>query len=274
MHRSVSRLILLSSLLVALVAGRLVAVKGYRMWLLSRDYPPAPKGMILIPPGEFLMGSDRPEASPDERPLRRRFLPAYYIDRHEVTHREYAAFRRDHRFAEEVAHRPVTGLLKADAEAYARFVGKRLPTGAEWEKAARGTDGRRFPWGNTFEPGRANVRPRNVTWVDGVLCAETVEAGVGTNRVLLTIQPVGSFPEGASPYGVEDMCGNVWEWVADEWQDRNALGFRSGYARGVLRGGAYAYPPHLSHASYQAFESLETTCNDVGFRCVQDVAGK
>jgi len=270
--RVVPWLVLVTGLLLAGAAGRALWLSWHHMRLMAMEVAPPPPGMVLVPAGWFLKGSDDPEANPDERPLRRCFLPAYYIDRHEVTHREYRAFRKDQAFPEQDADRPVTGLLKSEAEAYARFVGKRLPTAAEWEKAARGTDGRRYPWGDEYETGRANVRPENVTWVDGVLCARVVEAKAGTNLVLLQVEPVGSYPAGASPCGAEDMSGNVWEWVADEWRDANALGFRTGFPRGILRGGGYAYSPRHARTSYQAFESLESTCNDVGFRCARDAA--
>src|SRR5439155_16521253 len=83
--------------------------------------------------------------------------------------------------------------------------------------------------------------------------------------------PGGSFPNGASPYGCQDMAGNVWEWVGDVWMDKNAFGMRArSEARGIIRGGAYRYSPRQARTSYQGFEALVATCHDVGFRCSMD----
>ena len=116
----------------------------------AQEYEAPPPGMILVPAGEFFMGSNDSEAEPDERPLRRVFLPAFYIDRFEVTNRRYQEVKKDHRFPAGEEELPVTLVLKREAEEYGRLTGKRLPTNAEWEKAARGTDGRTYPWGDSF----------------------------------------------------------------------------------------------------------------------------
>ena len=108
----------------------------------------------------FVCASDEAQAESDEKPRRRVFLPAFYIDVFEVTNRRYREFRKEHTFPGGEEDLPVTFIFKPDAEAYCRFVGARLPTNEEWEKAARGTDGRIYPWGNVFQSTNANINPR------------------------------------------------------------------------------------------------------------------
>ena len=226
--------------------------RRYQRHLQEAQYAPPPPGMVFVPAGEFLMGSDDPMAEPDERPLRKVFLPAVFIDRFEVTNRRYKEFKKDHQYPAGEDDLPASLVFKSDAEAYCQWAGKRLPTSAEWEKAARGTDGRRYPWGNEFSAERCNVKNGNDGSADGPV-------------------KVGSFPTGASPYGVEDMSGNVWEWVKDPWHGPSLFGFSSGAEpRGILRGGAHGYSSFQARTSYQGFEGLEATCHDVGFRCVME----
>jgi formylglycine-generating enzyme required for sulfatase activity len=239
----------------------------HRARLSAQEYEPAPSGMVFVPSGEFLMGSNDPTADPDERPLRNVFVPAFYIDRFEVTNRRYKEFKKDHRYPTDEDDLPVTFVLKRDAEAFCRWAGKRLPTDAEWEKAARGTDGRMYPWGNRFDAEMANIKLRTARMGTNTLtCTLVLSEGASRGK-----RHVGSFPEGASPYGCEDMAGNVWEWVADAWVDnRGFLGNRRDEGRGILRGGAYNYSPLQARASHRGFESLNATCHDVGFRCAMD----
>jgi formylglycine-generating enzyme required for sulfatase activity len=198
--------------------------------------------LVYVPEGEFLMGSEDDDAWDDEKPQRLVYLDAFWIYQHPVTNTQFAAFvdASGHQtMAEEtgwawvwdgrnwmqtegatwgapegpgssLAERgdhPVVQVSWFDATAYCQWAGGRLPTEAEWEKAARGTDGRRFPWGDDPVAGdRANFCDVNcpMNWAD-----ESRDDGyAGTS-------PVGSYPAGASPYGALDMAGNVWEWVAD-----------------------------------------------------------
>lgn len=247
-------------------ASQAVSIQIQHKWLLQQQYEPAPPGMVFVPVGEFWMGSDDPLAETDERPRHQVFTHAYYIDIHEVTNREYKRFKKDHQFPIGEEDYPVTFVLKKDAEAYCRYVGKRLPTNAEWEKAARGTDGRLFPWGNDFKPEYANLDPRGATNL--VQCVLPGRSPNARGKL-----PPGSFPKGASPYGCMDMAGNVWEWVSDEYRHRSIfLNERDAY--GIIRGGAYGYSPRQGRSSYQGFEALNTTCHDVGLRCAMDATPK
>ncbi|MFQ5508119.1 MAG: formylglycine-generating enzyme family protein [Leptospirillia bacterium] len=163
---------------------------------------------VLIPEGRFEMGRDENDATAnsDTTPKARRFLPDFYIGRYEVTNAQYAEFVAAEGYIpppnwkgetippKGTENLPVTYVNWEQAQAYAAWRGGRLCDEAEWEKAARGTDGRRFPYGNEYDPSRANIDYR-----------------VGR------ITPVGSFPEGASPYGVQDMMGNLFEWTASRY---------------------------------------------------------
>ena len=224
------------------------------------------KEMVYVPAGGFLMGSadgDK-DSSADEKPQHRVYLDAFWIDKTEVTVAEYR------RFCEATGREmppapswgwhddhPVSEVTWDDAAAYATWVGKRLPTEAEWEKAARGTDGRPYPWGNEWGPGK---------------CANQVNSD--------TTQPVGSYPAGASPYGALDMAGNVEEWCADWYGEsyyrfapaRNSAGPPSGEYR-LLRGGSWlnALPRYFRGAN-RNYGVPDIRGNYYGFRCVRGPA--
>ena len=158
-------------------------------------------GMVFVSTGTFLMGDG--EGARDERPKHKVELDAFWIDRFPVTNKDYKRFvdATGHRrpphwvtgtYQRQHERHPVTNVSHKDANAYAEWVGKRLPTEAEWEKAARGTIGQTYPWGDAFR--KDNVNSSN-------------DYG-GTT-------PVDQFTGGSSPYGVMDMCGNVMEWCED-----------------------------------------------------------
>lgn len=270
MHKPTFRWLATASAMLGLAwFGGKVWTNHHRARLVEQVYEPPPAGMVFVPAGEFWMGSNEPSAEPDERPLRKIFVPAYYIDRFEVTNRRYQERVPSHRFPAGEEDLPATHVLKGEAEEYCRRAGLRLPTNAEWEKAARGVNGRAYPWGNEFDSKRANINHRR---------------GGATNsscRLPSTNSPShgklvgGSFPTGASPYGCQDMAGNVWEWVSDAWRNPSAFGLlKLGDSRGVIRGGAYSYSALQARTSYQGFEALDATCHDVGFRCVKDAVPK
>lgn len=217
--------------------------------------------MVEVPAGAFVQGSRAGE--PDEGPPRRVKLDAFRIDRYEVTQAEYAAcVKAGHctaarRYPECVGERlPVVGVSWEDAAAYCAWRGKRLPGEAEWERAARGTDGRRFPWGDELDCKRANFG----NFIGAGPCA-----GENPGRVL----PVGSRLAGASPSGALDMAGNVWEWTADRY-----LRYADGKPAGppdhrVVRGGSccsyFALPTTTNRLSFP--ESYRD--RDIGFRCAK-----
>ena len=187
----------------------------------ERAAPPAPPvGMVLVPAGTFLTGSDDPDADSDLRPLRKARVPAFYIDKTEVTNDAVKSVWPEHQFPAGEGQLPATGFTRAQAAEILAKMGKRLPTALEWEKAGRGEDGRSYPWGNEYRPELAHV---------GKIVRDS--EGCALNPGL---KPVGSFPGGESPYGCLDMVGNAWEWVADDGPD----GFH------LIKGGAFGYSAH------------------------------
>jgi len=214
--------------------------------------------MVFVPAGEFLMGTKEGPQGKDEQPQRSVTLDDYFIYKYEVTVAQYR------RFCEETnrsmppepdwkwqdAH-PIVNITWFDARDYAAWAGATLPTEAQWEKAARGTDGRTYVWGNNYTKNSSHTS-------DGKTVA------------------VGLFPNGASPYGAMDMAGNVWEWCAD-WYDpdyystsplKNPPGPATGTTR-VLRGSSWVF-----NVSYFIRVTCRNRCipeckyGDYGFRCV------
>ncbi|HEV8320679.1 MAG TPA: SUMF1/EgtB/PvdO family nonheme iron enzyme [Myxococcota bacterium] len=259
-------------------------------------------GMTLVPAGWFTRGSNPDQAAAalalcaaeekraacdpdevgDETPARRLWLPAFAVDRGEATFGAYAACveaarctpshyatdlpeaagSADPRF--DRPNLPVVGVTWDDAAAYCAFVGKRLPTEAEWEKAARGPDGWVWPWGDDWEEGRAN---------HGGGAEPAYDAADG----FLFTAPPGSFARGASPYGAADLAGNVWEWVADFYErDYYAAaptvsprGPEGGFFKGV-RGGAWTSAPSHTRAARRGYDDPSRRTADTGFRCARD----
>jgi formylglycine-generating enzyme required for sulfatase activity len=220
----------------------------------------APTGMVVVSEGPFLRGS--PDGDADERPARRISLRAFAIDRTEVTQAQYAACvgagkcAAPDATAAAGATMPVTGVSWHDAKAYCEHAGKRLPTEAEWEKAARGPEGRVYPWGAELSCLRANYD----------VCGRGGPSAVG------------SLPDGASPYGALDLGGNVWEWVADwyspatyaEGPERDPAGPAAG-AQKVIRGGAFDTMAATVRSSYRGRAAPATRHRNVGFRCAKDL---
>jgi len=220
------------------------------------------KEMLLIPAGEFIMGSN--EFGP-EMPQHKVNLRDYYIDKYPVTNADYKRYMdatcaiaprhwRGMNIPAGLENHSVHRISWFEAVMYAEWAGKRLPTEAEWEKAARGTDGRRWPWGNEFNEDNCLV------WDRGEF---------------LDTLPVDSHPGGASPYGVMEMVGNVEEWTSD-WYDAYPGGTYKGKAFGkkfkVLRGGNSFFTQNHARCAYRCFTRPEDSGIDnvvgCGFRCV------
>lgn len=190
---------------------------------LAREAAATPPGFVYVPGAWAWLGSDDPDADEGVRPRRRVYVPSFYIGRCEVTHAEWKRFRPEHRIPPGYENYPVTEVLRADAAAYCQWVGGRLPSEAEWEKAARGTDGRRYPWGDHFDPGRCNLR-RKERLPTAACVVSVMKRG---------LKPVSAFPWGASPYGALQMAGNAWEWVTGSVDGDPQ--------KGIIRGGAVGY---------------------------------
>ena len=266
----------LTILLVPLLIGMLASTELAQAQLerLRKDRPveqaaPTDTPMVEIPAGEFAMGLDGGKALEDERPMHRVWVGSFSMDLHEVPTAQYAAFlAATHRLEpwqwntvdlSQPGDHPVIGVDWSDADAYCRWKGKRLPTEAEWEKSARGTDGRLYPWGNQA-PSKD-------------LANFALGARFSYNLVLM---PVQSYELGKSPYGLYQMAGNVWEWVQDWYAanyyevspEQNPQGPEQGQFK-VLRGGSWSdLPKYL--LTYGRFKLPPETRNSyTGFRCAK-----
>ncbi len=238
--------------------------------------------MMLVSTGWFNMGSTKAEelGHDYERPLHRVYLADYYIDQLEVTTSRYSTFLKktgreypqywNDKILVRYGKRPVLGVTWEDAQAYCQYYKKRLPSEAEWDKAARGTDGRRFPWGN--KP--ATDKHANINFDEDKNKDASEE-----DRFYANVIDVASLPAGTSPYGVHDMEGNVLEWVADWWAnkdygpspERNPQGPSHGQYK-VLRGTAWLDDPSSAGISSRNRGGLKDNGGfHIGFRCAQDV---
>ncbi len=236
--------------------------------------------MVRIPAGPFLLGSTREDVNwivqtffaeseewyRDETPGQAMHLQEFFIDRYEVSVNRYKKYLDstqsnppkyfdNPKFNQ--PEQPVVGVTWQEAVDYCAWEGKRLPTEAEWEKAARGTDGRRYPWGNDLDILRANVR--------------------GKDDKFRYTSPVGQFPEGKSPYGVMDMAGYVFEWTYDWYgpypgsEQKNEM---FGEIFKVIKGGSWFSDMDLARSALRGKNMPNHRQNYVGFRCVKDTSSK
>jgi formylglycine-generating enzyme required for sulfatase activity len=213
----------------------------------ARERAGSPPGMVYVRGGECVLGSDDPDADEDVRPARHATIPPFYIDRTEVTNEEFRRFRAGRPFPPGEEQLPVTNVTYTEAESYARWAGKRLPTDEEWEKAARGVDGRRYPWGNQWDKQRVTSRAGRDKVGQPRTAPPAKGCGIGPSRV----RPVGTLASGASPYGCLDMAGNAWEWVQ---------GYYHGHPdQRILRGGAVGYGERACRTYQRAIEGSGAT---------------
>jgi serine/threonine-protein kinase len=286
---------------ILFVAGLLVVVGIYRYSLMNGEPTPVltilptpgptrtkvwdkdGSVMVQVPAGDFYMGSrdsDDASAYGDEKPMHVVHLDDFWMDQYEVTNEQFALFLNEEGNQEEddvnwvnvedegsniiyedgqyksrsgYEDHPVTYVSWYGAQSYCQWAGKSLPTEAEWEKAARGTDGRIWPWGSDWDEDKVNSK----------------DAGPGHTT------EVGSYPDGASPYGCMDMAGNAWEWVADRYQwdyyqaapdHSNPQGPDQGAPR-VVRGGSWALPQRLTRCASRFGFLPQVRRDDLGFRC-------
>jgi formylglycine-generating enzyme required for sulfatase activity len=270
--------------------GPLAAAAALFNALAAGCTPPVPPDMVRVPAGSFVMGTNEVDTDgealeyglpepfyADERPELHGHLDEFFIDRYEVTHAQYKTFidASGHvapedwiggRFAPERADYPIAFVAWYDANDYCKWAGKRLPTEAEWEKAARGPNGLRYPWGNDFKAENANV--------------STSASLFGTAKA------VGRYEAGKSPYGAYDMIGNVWEWT-DSWYEpypnhpNPTSNERFGRGMRVTRGLSFMSVGHfggdayhrvlsiLARASFRSYDVPTSRLADVGFRCAK-----
>ena len=216
---------------------------------------------ISVPSGAFEMGANRDDktADADEIPQHKVYLDSFWLDRTEITNAMYTRCvtakrctppaHSDRYSKPEYANHPVLGVAWTQAQSYCMWAGRRLPTEAEWERAARGTDGRIYPWGN-FPP------EKNL---------------LNFNQQMNDTTAVGSYLDGASPYGALDMAGNVWEWAAD-WYDVYPGGDANassdfGQKYRVMRGGSWSGTGNFVRSAYRNRFDPANSYDVIGFRC-------
>jgi len=204
-----------------------------------------PKEMVYIPPGDFTYGhADDPKTALGRKVM----LKAYLIDRYEMPRGEYQKIHPDFEVGPGKENLPVTFIPFPEAKSYCESVGKRLPTEQEWEKAARGPDGGKWPWG------KYQTHPNN-----------------GFSGFIP--EPVDRRPEWISPYGIYGMGHNVWEWMADDWDYNGMPGPEKGLYK-VIRGGLYQSHLKIDFSHTWVRNHMEPTAryNFIGFRCAKDIA--
>lgn len=267
---------------IAILFGNIVLTSG----CMSVIKDNANENMVFIPEGFFTMGfkidNDNEWGDMDEEPVHQVKLSSYWIDKYEVTSYNFAKFLNqnkskahlfieitpsvtiklednDYKARKGLENYPVNRVSWFGADAYCKAKEKRLPTEAEWEKAARGTDQRIFPWGNEF-PDNSRVTFRR----------KFIEKG------FQVMEPVDGMKNGVSPYGIHQMAGNVWEWVSDwfdsaAYHDENRVdpkGPESGISK-VLRGGNWYYKAYYMRTTYRFNEKPGTFKVWQGFRCAR-----
>jgi formylglycine-generating enzyme required for sulfatase activity len=212
-----------------------------------------PQGMVLVPGGDFLMGND--DRAPDERPRRVVNVKPFYIDKFEVTNQDFKKVFPDHEFHDGEENYPAVDVSWTEAMKYAQAVGKRLPTEAEWEKAARSTDAREYPWGPDWAANMANTREQDER---------------------RTIR-VGQLFNGTSACKCVDMSGNVYEWVLD-WYEAypgNPVVTKDyGQIYRVLRGGSFMTGNFEARCAARHFDRMDASRKDYGLRCAMDVSAQ
>ena len=222
---------------------------------------PHPAGMVYVPGGTFTMGRDNGDDA--ERPPHEVTVKAFFIDTHEVTNEDYEKFLKATNrrppptwkkgaFPPGAERQPVTGVTWDDANEYARWAGKRLPTEEEWEFAARGSEGRLYPWGNDWQQGAANAN------------------GAGQSMAEVAAH------KGTSPFGTYDMVGNAWEWTASSFKSYPGRGLPGSQPSGdlrVIRGGCYESTKDYATTTYRAGWPARgaSTYDQTGFRCAKDI---
>lgn len=229
-----------------------------------------PATRALIPKGTVILGTDmealkklitgkdaKPEWYADETPSTKTETGAFEIDVYEVTNTRFKEFNKEHTFPPNLANHPVVNVLWNEADGFCRAVGGRLPSEAEWVRAARGDTANVYPWGNEFNP-------QNAVYMDS---AEGLKMKAGSYSIeesgeteLGGTQPAGSIEAGKSPFGVYDMAGNAWEWV-DGWYDE-------GKKLRMLKGGSWVSPRESLRNSTRLGDGVGRRFNDYGFRCV------
>lgn len=233
------------------------------------EVTPIANEWVVVPPGAFIMGSD--DGSFDEKPARQVVIDGFFIQRYEVTLHDYMTFVettshrspltvRDNAIRPHFNHpnNPAVYVSWHDAEVYCRWIGARLPSEAEWEKAARGIRGRKWPWGDS--PGESNAN------------------FIGEDDLYRYPAPVGTFQRDVSPYGVYDMAGNAREWVADWYDERyyrsapdeNPTGPADGEVK-VLRGGSWNDSDILGRSAGRLKMFPEYRDVSIGFRCAKGI---